>query len=254
MPSFDSDGIRLSYDVFGSGAPILAIHGFASNVEVNWVATGWIDTLVKAGYKVIGIDNRGHGKSQKPYDPQLYYAHEMAEDARRLLDHLEIREAGVLGYSMGARIGAFLALKHAARVSCLIMGGMGMNLVTGLSDSEAIISALTAETLAEVKDRTGRQFRIFAEHSGANRAALAACMINSREPMLADEVKKIGVPALVAVGSEDEMAGSPQALADLMGAGEALVIERRDHMRATGDPQFKAAALGFLARHPVPLG
>ena len=249
MPNFLSDGISLAYEVFGDGPPILLIHGFASNIEINWVSTGWVDTLVKAGYRVVAIDNRGHGKSQKLYDPNLYFAHEMAEDARRLLDHLEIERCAVMGYSMGARITAFLALNHPSRMRCAVLGGMGMNLVTGLADSEAIISALTAETLSEVTDRSGRQFRIFAEHSKADRAARAACMISSREPMREADVRRIDVPALVAVGADDEMAGSPQAVAELLPQGEAFVIPRRDHMRATGDAEFKQAALRFLARH-----
>jgi len=248
MPSFLSDGISLSYEVFGEGKPVLLIHGFASNIEINWVSTGWVDTLTAAGYRVIALDNRGHGKSQKLYDPNLYFAHEMADDARRLLDRLGIERLPILGYSMGARIAAFLALQSPGRVSRAVFGGMGINLVTGLSDSEAIISALTAESLAEVTDRSGRQFRIFAEHSGADRAALAACMINSREPMKEADVRRIEAPVLVAVGAEDEMAGSAEALAKLLPHGEAFLIPRRDHMRAPGDGAFQDAALEFLVR------
>lgn len=250
MPTFLSDGITLAYDSFGAGPPVLLIHGFASNIEINWVSTGWVETLLSAGYRVIALDNRGHGQSQKLYDPRLYFAHEMAADAARLLDHLEIERLPVIGYSMGARIAAFLALNAPQRVAAAVFGGMGMNLVTGLADSEAIISALTAETLAEVTDRSGRQFRIFAEHSGADRAALAACMINSREPMSIAEARRIETPVLVAVGADDEMAGSPDELAKLLPHGEAFTIPRRDHMRATGDATFKAATLAFLNRHP----
>jgi pimeloyl-ACP methyl ester carboxylesterase len=126
---------------------------------------------------------------------------------------------------------------------------MGANLTTGLEDSEEIISALTADSLAEVKGRVGRQFRIFADHPGSDRAALAACMVHSREPMSEAQVRTIATPILVAVGSDDTMAGRPEALAEMLPRGEAFTIERRDHMRATGDPQFKRAVLGFLARH-----
>jgi pimeloyl-ACP methyl ester carboxylesterase len=254
MPIFSSDGIELAYDVVGAGRPVLLIHGFASNVEINWVSTGWVETLVSAGYRVVAYDNRGHGRSQKLYDPSLYFAHEMAADAARLLDHLELERVPVIGYSMGARIAAFLALRAPQRVSAAVFGGMGLNLVTGLADSEAIISALTAESLAEVTDKSGRQFRIFAEHSGADRAALAACMIHSREPMQEADVARIAAPVLVAVGEADVMAGSATALARLLPGGEAFTIPRRDHMRATGDPAFKAAALAFLERHAAAAG
>jgi pimeloyl-ACP methyl ester carboxylesterase len=126
---------------------------------------------------------------------------------------------------------------------------MGLNLVTGLEDSEEIIEALTAESLADVKGATGRQFRIFADHSRADRAALSACMISSREPMLEDDVRSLDLPVLVAVGEADDMAGDPHALATLLPQGEALVIPKRNHMLATGDPKFKAAALKFLLAH-----
>lgn len=249
MPNFRSDGILIRYEVFGEGRPILLIHGFASNIETNWVSTGWVETLNKAGFRVIAFDNRGHGQSQKLYDPKLYFAHEMAMDAVRLLDHLGIERLPVLGFSMGARIAAFLALQNPERVEGLVLGGMGMNLIHGLADSEEIISGLTAESLSQVTGKSGRQFRIFAEHSKADRPALAACMINSREPMAEADVRRIAVPALVAVGEADDMAGSPQALADLLPDAEAFVIPRRDHMRSTGDLEFKRAALAFLERH-----
>ncbi len=249
MPSFSSNGVAIAYETHGEGEPILLIHGFASSGKVNWIDTGWVATLVEAGYRAITFDNRGHGASRKLYDTGLYFAHEMAEDAVRLLDHLGIAACPVLGYSMGARIAAFLALRHPERVTAAIFGGMGANLSSGLEDSEEIISALTAESLDQVTGRTGRQFRIFADHNGADRAALAACMVNSREPMRRADIARINVPTLVAVGETDTMAGAPDALAALLPQGEAFVIPRRDHMRATGDPAFKAAALDFLARH-----
>ncbi len=249
MPSFLSDGIAIAYEVHGEGRPILLIHGFGSSGRINWVDTGWVETLTGAGYQAITYDNRGHGDSRKLYDANLYYAHEMAEDARRLLDHLGIERAPVLGYSMGARIAAFLALAHPRRVQCEIWGGMGMNLISGLADSEEIIDALTAESLDSVTGRTGRQFRLFADHNKADRAALAACMVTSREPMSEQQVRSIAVPVLVANGERDEMAGPAAPLAALLPRGEAFVIARRDHLRATGDPQFKRRSLEFLAQN-----
>lgn len=248
MPQFLSDGLEIAYDVHGDGPPILLIHGFGSSGKVNWLDTGWVDALRGAGYRAITVDNRGHGASRKLYDARLYFAHDMAEDARRLLDHLGVERCPVIGYSMGARIAAFLALAHPDRVDALVLGGMGMNLVSGLADSEEIIEALTAESLDMVAGRTGRQFRIFADHNKADRAALAACMVHSREPMDRASVQRIATRTLVAVGSEDDMAGSAEALAALLPHGQAFTIPRRDHMRATGDKAFKSAVLDFLAR------
>jgi pimeloyl-ACP methyl ester carboxylesterase len=248
VPHFSSDGIDISYETYGEGPPVLLIHGFGSSIAVNWVETGWTDTLVTAGYSVVAFDNRGHGDSQKLYDGAAYRPALMADDARRLLDHLKIERAAVIGYSMGARIAAFLSLAHPDRVAATVWGGMGMTLISGLSDSAEIIAALNAPSLASVPGRTGRQFRIFADRTGADRRALAACMETSREPMPEEDVKRIEVPVLVATGSDDVMVGPPEPLADLLPNGEAFTIPNRDHMRATGDREFKKAALEFLMR------
>src|SRR5690606_19992061 len=90
MPSFLSDGIGIAYEVHGEGMPILCIHGFGSSGKVNWIDTGWVQTLVEAGYQAITFDNRGHGASRKLYDTKLYFAHDMEIDARNLLGHLAI--------------------------------------------------------------------------------------------------------------------------------------------------------------------
>lgn len=248
MPNFLSDGLSLHYEIAGEGPPVLCIHGFASSGQVNWVEVGWVDTLVAAGYRAITLDNRGHGASDKPHDPERYHPQAMAGDALALLDHLDIEQAAVLGYSMGARIAAFLAFEHPERVACVIFGGMGMNLINGLSDGNDIIAGLRAPSLDTLTHPTARQFRIFADHTGSDREALAACMETSRAPMARADVRRITVPVLVAVGEADTMAGPPAPLAELLPHGEAYVIPKRDHMRATGDKAFKSAALEFLGR------
>lgn len=247
MPHFLSSGIDIAYEVYGEGRPVLLIHGFASSGIINWVETGWVEVLNRAGWQAITIDNRGHGLSRKLYDPKLYFAHDMADDAARLLDRLNLRTVPVMGYSMGARISAFLALRHPERVSRAVWGGMGLDLVTGLSTTEEIIDALTAERLEDAKGPVGRQFRIFADHSRADRPALAACLTSSREPMPEPEVRQIGQPTLVAVGEKDDLAGDPGSLARLLPRGEPFVIPKRNHMLATGDARFKSKALEFLA-------
>ena len=248
MPSFTTSGLSLAFEVHGSGQPILLIHGFASSGKVNWVDTGWVETLVGAGYRAITLDNRGHGQSEKPHDPEVYYPAQMAGDAVALLDHLGIERAAVIGYSMGARIAAFMAYAHPERVVAAVFGGMGLNLINGLTDGNDIIAGLRAPSLEDLTHPTARQFRIFADHTGSDREALAACMETSRQPMARADVRRIEVPVLVAVGEADEMAGRPEPLAELLPHGEAILIPRRDHMRATGDKVFKAAALEFLGR------
>jgi len=248
VAKFLSNGIEIAYEIHGEGSPIVLIHGFASNGAVNWLDTGWIKTLNEAGYSCVTIDNRGHGNSQKLYDKALYGARVMAQDVAGLIRHLGLGAIPLMGYSMGARIATFVALTHPQAVSALIIGGLGINMVRGFSNSDDIIAGLLAPSLEEVRDPAGRQFRRFAEHTKSDLEALAACMGSSREPVRPGDLARIKVPTLIAVGSEDEIGGKPEPLAALFPAGEALNIPDRDHMRATGDPVFKSGVLEFLAK------
>ncbi|MGE0700355.1 MAG: alpha/beta fold hydrolase [Hyphomicrobiaceae bacterium] len=250
MQHFQSDGVDIAYLDEGSGPPILLIHGFASNVQVNWVDTGWVRHLVKAGRRVVAIDNRGHGQSAKLHDPSLYGGPRMAEDARRLLDHLGIARADVMGYSMGARITAFLALAHPERLRSAIFAGLGANMVRPMAGTGPIAAALEAPSLGDVTNATARTFRAFAEQTGSDLKALAACIRSSRDPLTAEAMGTLRCPVLVAVGSDDVIGGSAEGLARLIPGAEAFVIEGRDHMKAVGDRSYKAAVTGFLDRRP----
>jgi len=250
MPSFDSDGVEIAYIDEGEGAPILLIHGFASNVVTNWIDPGWVRTLVQSGRRVIAYDNRGHGKSEKLYDPEVYGAPSMAEDARRLLDHLGIPRADVLGYSMGARIAAFLVLAHQARVRSAVLGGLGINMVKGTVGSGPIAKALEAPRIEDVVNETARSFRAFAEQTKSDLKALAACIRGPRERITPEQLATIAVPTLVAVGSGDVIAGSGPEHASLIPGAQFLDIPGRDHMRAVGDAAFKQGVLDFLTRRP----
>jgi pimeloyl-ACP methyl ester carboxylesterase len=250
MQSFQHDGIEIAYLDEGEGEPIMLVHGFASTASINWVFPGWVTTLTKARRRVIALDNRGHGASSKLYDPAAYHSATMAEDVRALLDHLGITRADVMGYSMGARIAAYLALAHPERVRSIILGGLGSHLVDGVGLPQSIADALEAPSLAAVSDPQGRMFRAFAEQTRSDLKALAACIRGSRQTLTRAEVRAIRMPALVAVGTADEVAGSAQELAALLPAGEPLDIPGRDHMQAVGDKVFKGGVLAFLAVRP----
>lgn len=247
MPRFTHDGVEIAFLDEGEGEPIVLVHGFASTKEVNWVFPGWVTTLTRAGRRVIALDNRGHGESTKLYLPAAYHSSLMAEDVRALLDHLGLGHADVMGYSMGARITAFLALAHPERVRSAVLGGLGIRLVDGVGLPETVAQALEAPALADVSDPTGYMFRAFAEQTHSDLRALAACMRGSRQTLSPSEVGRIAVPVLVAVGSKDPVAGSPEQLAALIPGARALIIPGRDHMLAVGDRAFKTGVLEFLA-------
>jgi pimeloyl-ACP methyl ester carboxylesterase len=251
MPQFTHDGVEIAFIDEGQGEPIVLVHGFASNKEVNWVAPGWMTTLTRAGRRAIALDNRGHGASGKLYDPAAYHSAVMAQDVRALLDHLDLRRADVMGYSMGARITAFLALAHPDRVRAAVLGGLGFRLVEGVGLPDTIADALEAPALADVTDPTAYLFRAFAEQTKSDLRALAACMRGSRQTLTRSQAAEIAVPVMVAVGETDQIAGSPEALAALIPGAKALVIPGRDHMLAVGDRVFRSAVLEFLARQPA---
>ncbi len=246
MPSFRHGDVEIAYLDEGAGEPIVLVHGFASNSQVNWVDPDWVAPLTRAGRRVIALDNRGHGGSSKLYDPAAYHSAIMAEDVRALLDHLKIERADVMGYSMGARIAAFLAVNNPARARSVILGGLGIRMVEGAGLPESIVEALEAPSLADVRDPIGRVFRAFAELTKSDRKALAACIRGSRQSLSRAQVAAIKAPVLVAVGTKDDIAGSAQALAALIPGARALDIPDRDHMLSVGDQVFKAGVLDFL--------
>jgi pimeloyl-ACP methyl ester carboxylesterase len=246
MPSFAHDSITIAYLDEGAGEPIVLVHGFASSKETNWANPGWVATLTGAGRRVIALDNRGHGQSSKLYDPAAYHSALMAEDVRALIDHLGIARADLMGYSMGARIAAYVTLSHPERVRSLVLGGLGLGLVEGVGEPERIARALEAPSLAAVSDPVGRLFRSFAEQTRSDLRALAACIRGARQTLSREQIAVITAPVLIAVGSEDKVAGSAQALAALIPGARALDIPRRDHMLAVGDKVFKAGVVEFL--------
>jgi pimeloyl-ACP methyl ester carboxylesterase len=250
LQTFLHDGLRLAFRdepaAGGHNTPVLLIHGFASSISVNWMFPGWFKTLGDAGYRVIAIENRGHGASDKPHAPEAYATLKMAEDARALLDHLGISHAFVQGYSMGARISSFLALHHPERVAALALGGLGIHLIDGVGLPLGIAEALERDDPENITDPTQKMFRLFAEKNRQDLVALAACIRGSRQVLSREEAGRIAVPTLVCVGTNDPIAGAPEPLAALIPDARAFAIEGRDHNLAVGDRTHRAAVLAFF--------
>ena len=250
MATFRSADVELAYLDEGEGDPIVLVHGFASNKEVNWVMPGWTSTLRRDGRRVIALDNRGHGQSAKLYDPAAYHTDIMASDVAALIEHLNLSRADLMGYSLGSRICAVLAARRPELTRSVILGGAGINLIATAGLSDEIADAFEAPSLDDVTDPMGQRFRAFAEQTRSDLRALAACLRGSRQRLRVQDIRGIRAPALVAVGTKDDITGSPHELAALMPNGRAIDIPNRDHMLAVGDKVFKQAALEFLHQRP----
>lgn len=250
MPSFHNGAVEIAYLDEGEGDPIVLVHGFASSKNVNWVYPTWVSELKKNGRRVVALDNRGHGESEKLYDPAQYAIPVMAGDVVALMDHLGIARADIMGYSLGSRMTAWLALRAPERLRSAILGGIGMVLIEGGGPGENVAKALEAPSLEDVTDPMGRTFRAFADQTRSDRNALAACMRGSRGLMSAADAAQIRVPVLIAVGTKDEVAGSAAGLANIIAGSERLDIPDRDHMRAVGDKVYKVGVTDFLSRRP----
>lgn len=248
---FHHDGFDLAYTDEGQGEPVFLIHGFASNAKVNWISTGWTSFLLDAGYRVVTMDNRGHGQSSKSYNEADYTPGKMASDVSALAAHLGIKTFQLIGYSMGARISAFTALLAPKSVKTIILGGLGIGLVKGVGDWDPIAEALVSEYPQTITHPQGLAFRKFADATKSDRRALAACIARSREELTPKQLQEVKQPVLVAVGTNDNIGGSPDELAALLPNGVAFNIEGRDHMLAVGDRSFKRRTIEFLQAHPI---
>src|SRR6476620_5830348 len=188
MPSFNHGDVEIAYLDTGTGDPIVLVHGFASNKEVNWVQPGWVSTLTRDNRRVIALDNRGHGQSTKLYDPADYHTDLMAADVAALIAHLGLDRADVMGYSLGARITATLAARPPERVRAVVLGGVGIKLVEVAGLHSEIARSLELPSIDDVTDPQGKAFRLFAEQTGSDLRALAACLRGSRQTLQRDEL------------------------------------------------------------------
>ena len=243
---FDSDGVRLHYELHGpeNGRPLIAVHGFASDYRLNWVGTRWQETLTNVGFRIIGLDSRGHGFSEKPHDEAAYSVEIMAGDVLRLLDHLDVATPAYLGYSMGSRIGLEVVMQSPRRVTRAVLGGIG---TAGAVDrAEKIAYALRVGEPTD--DPVAETFYKFASARPTNDLqALAACIVGLKPVSDPGRLAKIQTPILFVVGDRDTIALGAPELIELIPTARLVTIPDRDHMSAVPAREFKRAALEFLA-------
>src|SRR5580698_8591746 len=239
MAYFDSNGVQIHFEEQGSGEAVVLVHGFASRAE---------------HYRVVTLDCRGHGQSGKRHDPAAYAGETMGDDVIRLLDHLGIKRALIMGYSMGGRIVTGLLMSHPERLRAAVLGGIGA--ATGATvafNRKPIADALLAEDASAITNPVAKGFRQFAESTGNDLKALAACMGSARPDLTAEQIaaKKIRVPVMIVIGTQDLMVGDPKLLRDAIPGSKLVMLEGRDHLTAPFDPLYVKVVVEFFKSAPA---
>jgi pimeloyl-ACP methyl ester carboxylesterase len=263
---FDSKGVKIRFVTEGEGEPVVLIHGWMADSSM-WGQDKFGNTKLTApeGFQVIALDCRGHGKSDKPHDTKKYGS-EMAADVVRLLDHLKIKKAHLIGYSMGAFIAGKVAATHPERVLSVIYGGQAP-LLTGEAGSREIdvfakavdegkgLGPYIIEVSPPNKPKpTLEQANAIAKflYDGKDVKAWAAAgqSFNGLE-VKAGNLKKCNAPALFIYGSKesDHLKERVASLLKLLGRGEVKAIEGGDHMTTLTKPEFASTIIEFLRSH-----
>jgi pimeloyl-ACP methyl ester carboxylesterase len=245
---FDSDGVKIHYETFGEGYPIILVHGFTANLKVNWLGPNWVDALQPIR-RVVALDCRGHGESDKPHDPEAYGNEIMAGDVLRLMDHLGIEKADLFGYSMGSAISCHLIVHHRERFSSAVLAGTGDRFffeAAGASVTDGMAKAMLADDPSQITDPMLRGFRALADGIPNNdRIALAACSQHVREPVDRADFARVDIPVLIVNGANDDVAGKADELVAAIPGAKLVLIPDTDHL-VVFDPRAKEPVLSFL--------
>src|SRR6187431_2403614 len=254
MPSpqfvMSAEGHRIATYSWGSDAAptVLCVHGFASSCLDNWVKTGWVRDLLRAGFRVLGVDQRGHGASDKPHDPRDYSMNALVGDLLEVLDTYLLDTVLYSGYSMGGRVGWQFLVDRPDRVTRAVLGG--------IPDGRPLARLKIAEARAFVEDGTPIEDRVtqnyvtLAERVPGNDlrvlVALAEGMrLGDADP---DPRRPPQQPVLFATGSEDAILEASRRLTAATPHGDFLEIPGRHHFNAPGSRASREAAIAFLAR------
>jgi pimeloyl-ACP methyl ester carboxylesterase len=258
--TFDSAGVRIHFTDEGSGEPVLLIHGYTVDAVRQWGDPGIIKGLADR-YRVITFDHRGHGQSGKPHDPRAY-GNQMAEDAVRLLDHLNIRKAHIVGYSMGGFLTVDLLTMHPDRFLTATMGGAGARLGDGatlnqiaesLEQGKGIGPLVVALTPPGEQPPPPDQVDAISKMilAGNDPLALAAVSRSLTAVHPSDaKIRSNRVPALALIGEADPLKPGVDALDGVMPNLKIVVIPKANHINAPADPLFLKTLRAFLEEHP----
>jgi len=258
---FDSDGVRLHYVEAGAGEPVILVHGYAMNIDLSWRRPGVLDALAQR-YHVVAFDARGHGLSDKPHDPASYGL-EQVDDIVRLMDHLGIARAHLVGQSMGALTVLKFLSRHPERVISAAPNVMGWArpdernlatldaLVTSLESGNGLMPLFDRLEPAEggMSYLTRRTLDTLVGYLNDERALIAMTKSLAELSITEEEVAANRVPVLTIIGSADPMLEDVHLLHAAMPRHEMAVVPGADHFYVTGRPEFMSMLLGWLASH-----
>ena len=263
---FSSDGVPIHYSVSGEGTPVILLHGFGVNAGINWRLPG-ISADLAIQYQVIAMDLRGHGASGRPDS----YGLEMVEDVVRLMDHLGIERAHVVGYSLGGVITLKLASEHPERLLSASVLGAGWenpqnSMFLGAIDeiAEELEAGRGVGPLAEHlggdRERTTATHRLFTRFvtSYLNEGPALAGVVRGIPELTVEEgaVSEIDLPVLTVAGTKDPMRNGSEALQGRVKDLRFLLIDDADHVSATSHPELRSTLIEFLeeidTRQPLP--
>jgi pimeloyl-ACP methyl ester carboxylesterase len=234
------DKVKIHYEVKGSGEPVLLVHGFTGNGE-SWKKDTIYQDLVNKGFKVIILDLRGNGLSDKPHVPEAYANDAEAKDIMGLLDWLGISKYAVIGYSRGSIITARLLVKD-KRISRAVMGGIGVDFTN--PDWPRRINfykALSGEPSKELEPMVKR-----IQEAGLDQLALA--YQQKEQPSTSKpELAAVQQQVLVICGEQDADNGSASELAKLMPHSEQASVPG-DHGGTVKTAAFSEKVISFLLR------
>lgn len=252
MPTLTVNGVTIAYDdIRPAGEPertIVLLHGFASNREEGWRRTGWYGAFERRRIRTIALDQRGHGESEKFYDPSDYLREKLAGDVLGLMDQLGVGRADLFGYSMGTRIALEAALDAPDCFSNLILGGVGGTFFEPRDerDGASMVEAMVADDPETIFDPMRRSFRQFADEQGEDRKALAAFTQVPNTPLGRERLASLPMSVLVLAGQRDHLAGDPEELAQAFPHGRGVSVVGCDHFSAIPHALTKATVFDFL--------
>jgi pimeloyl-ACP methyl ester carboxylesterase len=247
---FESNGVRIFYQDQGAGVPVVLIHGFGVNAHLQWGATGLIDFLAPR-FRVIALDCRGHGRSDRFYDPDAYAMPHISGDVLNLLDFLQIDRTLLVGFSLGSRICFEIMTTNPERCRAAVLSGFGPDNSTSDADRRDQLAAAMVATEPASTTEYHQRIRRAVVDAGNDPAVLAACIrCNTNIPPLST-VTPIAVPVLFVTGAKDYVAGDPGGLSGYFRESRVLVIDNNGHASVVADPRFHTAVADFLTAAPT---